>query len=336
MVEFRSWVLKNSLEMAKRRLEREQRDVSIVDIKTERESSYRRSKQLCHMGTQICGDRPVSSVSFSPSGDFVVSGTSGGDCAVWKIPDLSEERRLAGHRYGITCVEWYPLTESSLDLCSSDVSGEIRFWKGSDALEILTEPGRVSRIKFHPSGKYLGTANFDGAWRLWDVETKQNVLVQKGHAREVYCISWHCDGGLAMTGSLDGCGIVWDVRSKQPVFTLRGHVRGVLDIVGSSNGYEIYTGGQDSTVKVWNMRKLEHKTVFAHLGPVKKIQPSITESWILTTSQDKKARVWGIHEWKLLAEIAEYEITMGDMFEQKIVVSGPDMTLRLYDVSKVK
>lgn len=59
---------------------------------------------------------------------------------------------------------------------------------------------RVARIGFHPSGKYLGSASFDGTWRLWDVATAQELLLQEGHAKEVYSIAFQGDGSLVATG----------------------------------------------------------------------------------------------------------------------------------------
>jgi U4/U6 small nuclear ribonucleoprotein PRP4 len=59
---------------------------------------------------------------------------------------------------------------------------------------------RVARIGFHPSGRYLGSASFDGTWRLWDVESTQELLLQEGHAKEVYAISFQSDGSLVATG----------------------------------------------------------------------------------------------------------------------------------------
>lgn len=59
---------------------------------------------------------------------------------------------------------------------------------------------RVARINFHPSGRYLGSASFDGTWRLWDVNTTQELLLQEGHSKEVYAISFQCDGSLVATG----------------------------------------------------------------------------------------------------------------------------------------
>jgi hypothetical protein len=39
---------------------------------------------------------------------------------------------------------------------------------------------RLGRVAWHPSGDYLGTASFDGTWRLWDIRTQQSVLEQGG------------------------------------------------------------------------------------------------------------------------------------------------------------
>lgn len=60
--------------------------------------------------------------------------------------------------------------------------------------------GRIARIDFHPSGRYIGSASFDGTWRLWDVEMTQELLMQEGHSREVYAISFQGDGSLVASG----------------------------------------------------------------------------------------------------------------------------------------
>lgn len=59
---------------------------------------------------------------------------------------------------------------------------------------------RVGRVGFHPSGAYLGSASFDGTWRLWDVESSKELLVQEGHSKEVYALAFQDDGALAASG----------------------------------------------------------------------------------------------------------------------------------------
>lgn len=60
--------------------------------------------------------------------------------------------------------------------------------------------GAVARVAFHPSGDYVASAGFDGSWRLWDVNTSQELLLQEGHSKEVYAIGWQDDGALVATG----------------------------------------------------------------------------------------------------------------------------------------
>jgi U4/U6 small nuclear ribonucleoprotein PRP4 len=59
---------------------------------------------------------------------------------------------------------------------------------------------RVGRVAFHPSGSYLGSASFDGTWRLWDVAKQKELLTQEGHSKEVYALTFQDDGALVASG----------------------------------------------------------------------------------------------------------------------------------------
>ena len=55
---------------------------------------------------------------------------------------------------------------------------------------------RICRVAFHPSGNYVASASFDTTWRLWDVNTSKEILLQEGHSREVYAVEFQDDGAL--------------------------------------------------------------------------------------------------------------------------------------------
>ena len=59
---------------------------------------------------------------------------------------------------------------------------------------------RVCRVAFHPSGNYVASASFDTTWRLWDVNTSKELLLQEGHSKEVYSVEFQDDGALAASG----------------------------------------------------------------------------------------------------------------------------------------
>ena len=61
---------------------------------------------------------------------------------------------------------------------------------------------RICRVAFHPSGDYVASASFDTSWRLWDVTTAKELLLQEGHSKEVYSVEFQDDGALVASGSV--------------------------------------------------------------------------------------------------------------------------------------
>lgn len=59
---------------------------------------------------------------------------------------------------------------------------------------------RICRVAFHPSGDYVASASFDTSWRLWDVNTSKELLLQEGHSKEVYTVEFQGDGALIASG----------------------------------------------------------------------------------------------------------------------------------------
>ena len=113
---------------------------------------------------------------------------------------------------------------------------------------------RVCRVAFHPSGDYVASASFDTSWRLWDVTTAKELLLQEGHSKEVYSVEFQEDGALVASGSvsplsrrhlpkpnlitsgLDAIGRVWDLRTGRTAMVLDGHVQAIFSIAFSPNG----------------------------------------------------------------------------------------------------
>ena len=60
----------------------------------------------------------------------------------------------------------------------------------SECIATLTgHADRLARVEFHPSGRYLGTASYDHTWRLWDVETQAQLLLQVVSKTEILLVS---------------------------------------------------------------------------------------------------------------------------------------------------
>ena len=213
LLEARRAIARYSLPRAKARIQRQREDSSIplrTHIKHRKEIKEKlQGFEL--FGTQIAGERPVSITRFSPNGEIIAAGNWGGGIKLLDVPNLDEKVTLRGHTGIVGGIAWYPgatLQESNvspdtLNLASGaggqGGASDVHLWSLTKETPIATLRGhtdRVARVEFHPSGRYLASASFDTTWRLWDVETTTELLLQEGHSREVFTVSFNTDGSL--------------------------------------------------------------------------------------------------------------------------------------------
>ncbi|VDN35303.1 unnamed protein product [Dibothriocephalus latus] len=157
---------------------------------------------------------------------------------------------------------------SALEVLVGSTDGSVKLWS-LDHEEPLADmeghgPNRVSRLAFHPSGRFLGTTCFDHSWRLWDLEVCEEVLHQEGHSKAVYDIAFHPDGSLALTAGLDSFGRVWDLRTGRCVMFLEGHLEEMLGVDIAANGYHAATCSADNCVRIWDLR--QQQTIYLLSG----------------------------------------------------------------------
>ena len=195
---------------------------------------------------------------------------------------------------------------------------------------------RLSNVAFHPIGDYVGTTSFDHSWRLWDVLTGTNLLLQDGHWKEVYGIGFHPDGSLVATTDFAGVIHNWDLRTGKSICHFLGHARRVLCAEYSPNGFHLATAGDDGTIKIWDLRKRKQlASVPAHSNLISQLRFSHSSSngeYIASSSFDGTAKLWSTRDWKMLSTLRGHEgKVMGiDVLRDSVVTSGYDKTLKLW------
>lgn len=94
----------------------------------------------------------------------------------------------------------------NISTCSLDT--EIKLWSFNPELKIqkcATFKGheeRVNHVEFHPIGKIIASASNDKTLRLWDIETKKEIMLQEGHAANVNILSFQNDGALMVSNKI--------------------------------------------------------------------------------------------------------------------------------------
>lgn len=280
---------------ARQRLAQQRKEATIPlsGIMDARKAVFAELKTYTTLGTQLADERPVSNVRFSPNSQYLATGSWSGTAKIWDVPGCRCLGVFKGHGVErIGGLAWHPQatlsqSPSSVNFATGGADNKVNLWSidslsdpnslGGKEPEANTTPLstlsghslRVCRVAFHPSGRTLASASFDETWRLWDINTGSELLVQEGHSKEVYALAFQSDGALLCSGGLDAIGRVWDLRSGKTAMVLDGHMKDILAIDFSPNGHQIATASNDDTVRIWDMRSLKSiYTIAAHKATV--------------------------------------------------------------------
>lgn len=202
LLEARRAIARYSLPRAKARIA-SQKIESLIPLRNHikhRKAIKDRLQAFELFGSQIAGDRPISIARFSPNGQTIAAGNWGGGVKLLDVPNLDEKKILRGHTDRVGGISWYPgatlpgstVSDDAVNLATSGGEGNVHLWSLNQDTPLSTlsgHTGRICRVEFHPSGEYLASASYDTTWRLWDVNTTTELLLQEGHSREVYALS---------------------------------------------------------------------------------------------------------------------------------------------------
>lgn len=206
----------------------------------------------------------------------------GENVKIWRPSDGRLLLQLKQHQTRVHSLAWSScVSEQTLLLASGSADAIVCLWN----LGLATKEGacsvtpsnkllagrltghedRINRVVFHPTGRCLATTSHDETWRLWDVQTRQEILLQEGHSAPVYAICFHPDGSVAVTSDLSGLVKVTDVRVGRGVLDIAAHVKQVVALsVHPVCSSWMVTGGDDNCVKLWDLRKVASTSAAAH------------------------------------------------------------------------
>ena len=208
----------------------------------------------------------VNSVSFSPDGTTLASGSFDNKVKLWDVATGTNIATLQGHTSYVNSVSFSP---DGTTLASGSGDDTVKLWDVATGTNIATLQGHtsyVNSVSFSPDGTTLASGSGDDTVKLWDVATKQNIATLQGHT--VNSVSFSPDGTTLASGwhgQVVGCGdntvkfTRWDVATGTNIATLQGYTNRVLSVSFSPSG--AWDGTVKDMVPKQNIATLQGHTV---------------------------------------------------------------------------
>jgi WD40 repeat protein len=237
----------------------------------------------------------VSSVSFSPDGKTLASGSDDNTIKVWNLATGNQITTLKGHSSSVNSVSFSP---DGKTLASGSYDNTIKVWDVATGKPITTLTGHtstVSSVSFSPDGKTLASGSVDKTIKVWNLATGKVITTLTGHTSSVISVSFSPDGKTLASGSDDKTIKVWNLATGKVITTLTGHTLWVISVSFSPDGKTLASGSADNTIKVWNLATGKAMTTLTgQESPVSSVSFSPDGKTLASASEDKTIKVWNL------------------------------------------
>ncbi|KAF9899775.1 hypothetical protein BX616_002856 [Lobosporangium transversale] len=226
---------------------------------------------------------PINSISFHPSGDFLLVGSEAETVRIFDVKTLQcfTPRAFTGPPQH---------TPSSASTSSVDIAAQQQ--------QQGPHRGGINHIEYASTGSVFITASQDGSIKVWDaiagkvVRTIENAHSGKG----VTTATISKNGKYILSGGWDSVSKLWDLGSGKLIHGFQGAAQKAVkqSTVFSYNEDFVFSSDEsNNTIVCWDSRTgTLLKRYFGQEGVIRSISASPAENAIVSGGNDNRVRFW--------------------------------------------
>ena len=289
-----------------------------------------------HLVAVLEGSDSVPSVSFSPDGVTLASGSWDGTVKLWDVETRRQIATLEGHTSHVLSVSFSP---DGATLASGSWDKTVKLWDVGTRRQIVTLEGHnmdwIHSVSFSPDGATLASGSWDRTVKLWDIGTRRQIATLEGHTNRVHSVSFSPDGAILASGSWDNTVKLWDIGTRRQIATLEGHTNRVHSVSFSPGGVILASGSGDGTVTLWDVEtRRQIATLEGHSSRVTSVSFSPDGVTLASGSADGTVRLWDVLDGKeLVAFGVSGEVQSVSVSHTILAAGGRDGSVRLWEIS---
>jgi DNA-directed RNA polymerase specialized sigma24 family protein len=225
--------------------------------------------------TLIGGTTFVNTITYSPDGDLLVSGSTDTQVRVWGGPDESNLVVLRGHMSQVTSLGFSP--DGSF-LASGDEEGFIRIWDPLERFQFSSldnSPGPIRSLEFSPDGKLLAVGTAESLW-LWVVNRQAFVRVFEYPGADITSISFSPFGDMLALAD-EQTVYLRRVRDGQLLLKYENHTDLVNQVAFSPDGNRLASASKDQTVNIVQINPASDGSVEAEIVHMLTLDSEVTD-----------------------------------------------------------
>jgi WD40 repeat protein len=282
----------------------------------------------------------VWSISVSPDGKKLASGSQDNTVRVWDAATGAEIFELQGHR---GCARSVAFSPDGSRIVSGSIDATIRVWDlttGHEVIPVLRgHENGINSVSYSPDGTMIVSGSDDTTLRLWNAITGAEMLKLRDFGRSIGSVIFSFDGSKLIWGADDHSIPIWDWRTAYEVSRLWGHEGWVRAITCSPDGARLVSGSTDKTVRVWDMATgAVIAELRGHESWVNSVAFSPDGKSVVSGSDDRTIRIWDVASGvggllPLQGHDGQVESVAFSFDGTKVISGSLDCTIRIWDVS---
>ncbi len=235
------------------------------------------------------GATTVVDISYSPSGEHLVEGSTDGVLKIWDPLKGTKVATIGRHEAAVASVSFHPDGDRVL---SSGADGAVIEWSAGverDKRILLRSDSRAIRASYGSNGNVVLAVFSDGVAKVW--RRGRRTLILRSDKREEVALEVGSDSVSERQRDMMRVG---GLAFGDTIVVAAGAVGQVPSAALCSGGGEVVTSLYTDTPKVWNVEDAESgsESLVGHQEAVTDVDCSEHGEWIGTASADGIARIW--------------------------------------------